>query len=296
MRHLLLAILLTGCVDYGFTPADDDPPLPVDTSVPDDVQPESALVVMPDQIDFGEVSWDESVSAVLTLQNVGVVPLDLTGVVLEGQSDAFALGPPGATSLPPGQSTEAVITYTPGGTDEHEDAVLVSSTASVDPTWTVPLSGQGFRDEWDVNMQITADDQWTGTLDGDPIGGSGQNAWSTSDVLQFTLGSGEHVIAVHAQDVGRVIAGFLAVVRVDGEPIAYTGDGAWSVSMTPPLPGWQLPGFDDNSWATPGTCANPSPWGGQPTSLTDDGADWVWHTTNCQSLGEAWFRLSFTLE
>jgi len=145
-------------------------------------------------------------------------------------------------------------------------------------------------------MQITADDQWTGTLDGEPIGGSGQNAWSTSDVLQFTLGSGEHVIAVHAEDVARVISGFLAVVRVDGEPIAFTGDGAWAVSVTAPAPGWELPGFDDSTWATPGICSNASPWGGRPTALTDDGAEWVWHSTNCGSLGEAWFRLSFVLE
>ncbi len=292
----LLPLLLSACVDYGFSPGTEPGVEPLDTSITDTGIPQSILVVSPERVDFGEVELGDSASAVVTLRNEGSIPLDLTDIDLISDGTPFTVGPASDGELAPDDVAEVVVTYSPVQGIEHESSVVVESTATVDPSWRVPLTGNGLRTQFDVDMQLTADDSWSATLDGDPIGGTNQNAWSSADVLVFDLERGEHVVAVHAWDVARVIAGFMAVVRVDGEPIAVSGGSGWTVSTVAPATGWDVPGFDDSAWAVPNLCADPSAWGNRPTSLTDDGAEWVWHDANCRSLGEAWFRLSFTLE
>jgi hypothetical protein len=293
---LLLPLFLSACVDYGFSPSSQPEPEPLDTSVIDTGTPQSILVVSPERVDFGEVELGESQSAIVMLRNNGSVSLDLTDIDLVADGTPFTVGPATDLELSPDEVAEVVVTYAPVEGIDHENAIAVESTATVDPNWRVPLTGSGLRTEFAVDMQLTADDSWSATLDGDPIGGTNQNLWTYADVLVFDLDRGDHVVAVHAWDVARVISGVMAVVRVDGEPIAASGGSGWSVSTTAPPAGWDLPGFDDSSWGTPYLCSDPSPWGNRPTSLTDDGAEWVWHDANCRSLGEGWYRLSFTLE
>ncbi len=293
---LLLPLFLSACVDYGFSQGPEPETEPLDTSLLDTGIAQSILVVSPARVDFGEVELGDSESAIVTLRNEGSIPLDLTDIELSADGTPFTVGPATDLELAPDEVAEVVVTYSPVQGIEHEVHVVVESTATVDPSWRVPLIGTGLRTEFAVDMQLTADDSWTATLDGDPIGGTNQNAWSSADVLVFDLERGDHVVAVHAWDVARVIAGFMAVVRVDGEPIAVSGGSGWSVTTSPPPAGWDVPGFDDSAWSVPSLCTNPAAWGGRPTSLTNDGAEWVWHDANCRSLGEAWFRLSFTLE
>lgn len=293
---LLLSLCLSACVDYGFSPGAEVPDEPLDTSVVDTGVVQSILAVSPARVDFGEVELGDTESAIVTLRNEGSVSLDLTDIRIVSDGTPFTVGPATDVELGPEEAAEFVVTYAPFEGIDHESSVVVESTATVDPYWQVPVTGSGLRTEFAVDMQLTADDSWSATLDGDPIGGTNQNAWSSADVLVFDLERGDHVVAVHAWDVARVIAGFMAVVRVDGEPIAVSGGSGWTVSTSQPPVGWDVPGFDDSGWGIPSLCADPSPWGNRPVSLTEDGAQWVWHDANCRSLGEAWYRLSFTLE
>ena len=296
MRRSLLLLLLIGCSDYDLKGRSDDVEEPLDTAILDMETHASVLLVEPDGIDFGVVNLDESESAVVTLSNVGDIPLDLIAISIAPEGMPFTVGPPGLLELAPNQSTEVVVTYAPVQAGDHVSTVLVDSDATLDPDWEIPLMGTGFRTHYAVDMQLTADDSWTATLDGEPISGSNQNLWSSSDVLVFDLDPGEHVIAVYAWDVARVIAGFMGVVRVDGEPIAVTGDGNWHVTTVEPDPSWTQVGFDDSAWAIPQVCTAASAWGGRPTDLTGDGAQWVWHDANCRALGQGWYRLQFVLE
>lgn len=54
-------------------------------------------------------------------------------------------------------------------------------------------------------------------------------------------------------------------------------------------------GYDDSSWHIPEVCSNTSLWGSTPQPFYDLGAQWIWWTSNCTDLGEAWLRLDFTV-
>lgn len=296
ISSVFVSILLVGCSESGFTAFPDEPVEPLDTSVELSEDAASELVVSPERVDFGEVELGETASAVLMLSNTGDLPLLLDGADIVADGTPFTVGPAGSLALEPGDATEVVVTYAPLVGEDHESAVRVTSDATVDPNWTVPLTGTGLRTEWLIEIQMSADDEWSGTIDGDPIGGGNQGLWTRSDVMQFPLDRGEHVIAIHAWDIARVISGFIGVVRVDGAPIAVTGGSGWTVSTVLPAPGWEVPGYDDSDWSTPGVCTDASPWDSRPTDLVNDGAQWVWTTSNCRGLGEGWFRLTFLLE
>lgn len=298
----LIWLLLTGCSDYGYTPAEAEPEAPLDTAVEAPVEePISVLVVSPSFVDFGEVELGSEHSAVVSLENAGDLALSVASLALEGEEGPFTIGPPSSWTLEPGARTEVVVTYAPSEAGLHEDALDVLSDAIVDGTAQVALSGEALTppEPHDIVVQLTGDDSWAGTLDGEPIGGPNQDAWSSTDVLELgDLEPGEHVLAVHVWDVGRSVAGFLAAVHDGDEVLALSGSGAFAATGTQPAAGWELPGFDDSAWGSDITCTAVSAvaWANRPVDLTATGAAWSWTSDNCRSLGEAWFRLSFTLE
>jgi hypothetical protein len=145
-----------------------------------------------------------------------------------------------------------------------------------------------------VTITLTADDAWSGYLDGAELVGSAQTDWAQTDTFERTLGPGAHVLAIHGYDWAGVIAGVLGTVAVDGVTTWWTGDGNWRMSPTEE-PGWEAPDFDASTWGSAVSCADDSPWGGQPSNLRSAGADWIWWTEDCTALGQAWFRLEFVL-
>ncbi|HMV66297.1 MAG TPA: hypothetical protein PKA64_05565 [Myxococcota bacterium] len=131
--------------------------------------------------------------------------------------------------------------------------------------------GDGLIDEdcdYRVKTTMTADDKFELFYDG-AYAGYG-NAWNTAYTFGFPATGGYHYLAVHAADVGRVVAGFHAATWVDGGLVSLTGDGTWLGSASNPGPGWET--------STVGMVP-PNPvgftWPG-PTSLTSLGGDWVW--------------------
>jgi hypothetical protein len=157
-----------------------------------------------------------------------------------------------------------------------------------------------------VEVTLSADDVWWGYFDGVAFGGTNKQNWSTTDTLTFTADSGCHSIAVQVNDIGRVINGFIAEVKVDGVLVSQTGDGTWLATGTYPGAGWEDTSFDTTGWGTAQSCDVTTPWTwfghpvaplDYPTDLRPQGVEWVWDTSDCrQNLGQAWFRLDLQLD
>ena len=157
--------------------------------------------------------------------------------------------------------------------------------------------GDGIVDCREVNYTITieatGDDVWSGWIDGASMGTYA--GWNVVDTFTYTLNSGTHTFAAYAADTGAAIAGFLAVVKVNGVVTYRTAN--FKVSDPAPSGAWTSPTYNDSAWATPSACSGSqvsSFWGSQPSSLLSTGATWMWHT-NCQGLGDSYWRLTFTL-
>jgi hypothetical protein len=256
------------------------------------------LEIAPLTHDFGTLEIGQSAEVVLVVRNVGDAPAQLFDASYTTSSaDLVVLGELPAT-LGPSESAGVTVAYTPIDEVADEGTFAVHSDAPDTPTLAAQQYGTGVEPpptifDYTVDLELTADDEWEGWIDGAPIGsGSG---WSTVDAFSWTLQSGDHVVAVHAYDVARSIAGFIGQLSVDGVVVSQTGDGSWVHVGSAPGATWMDLTYDDSAWTTPAVCSNTSPWGGRPTSLISAGADWVWWSSNCQALGETWFRLEFTL-
>jgi len=144
-----------------------------------------------------------------------------------------------------------------------------------------------------VHIEATGDDVWYGWLDGGSIGEF--HGWNQTTQLDYTVESGHHVVATQVEDTGACIVGFMAQIKVDGAVISTTGDGSWRATASDPGTGWQDLGFDSSSWNNARSCEDTGPWGEEPASLRQSGAEWVWPYRDCKSIGTGWFRFHFHL-
>ncbi len=144
-----------------------------------------------------------------------------------------------------------------------------------------------------LNIEATGDDVWYGWLDGGSIGEF--HGWNQTNQMDYTLESGHHVVAARIEDTGACIVGFMAQLKVDGNVISVTGDGSWRATASDPGGGWQELGFDSSSWNNARSCQNTTPWGEEPSSLRQSGAEWIWPYRDCESIGTGWFRFHFYL-
>lgn len=148
-----------------------------------------------------------------------------------------------------------------------------------------------------VRFGLAADDVWTAWIAGQELGPVEQwweTSWNTVE-----LDCGEHVLAVYATDAHQAISGFIAQVEVEGRIVAQTGDGTWKVyDGDPGGNDWKDPAYDDRAWGDGQPCevgAATGWWGSSPADLTGAGAWWLW-PRDCLALGDAAFRLRFTVE
>ena len=130
MRRLVAAMgigLVGGCVEYNVNGAKEDVPGP-------------SIYVDPDIVSFGAVDLGVEQAAVVTIDNIGGDTLTLDSLdLLSG--DAFTLNTDStASSLEPGEQTEAIITYTPW-TVADVGSLSVKSNDPEQPVVTVPVSG-----------------------------------------------------------------------------------------------------------------------------------------------------------
>lgn len=148
-----------------------------------------------------------------------------------------------------------------------------------------------------VRVGVTADDWWEGWLGGQHFGE--QEHWWETTWTDFELECGDHVLAIYATDLHQAISGFIGQVEIDGEIVAQTGDGQFKV-YDGRLEGreWRQFEYDDSAWTTGEPCDVSSAtgwWGYSPTDLTNAGAWWIW-SGECLELGDASFRLAFTVQ
>jgi hypothetical protein len=264
------------------------------------------LLVEPLSWDFGDVEVGDSSTLSVQVSNIGAGALQIDGAsytTVDGDLSVLDYGALAAIPmwLQPGESTQVQVGYSPTATGGDEGALQLSSNDPVNPLVVATQLGNGVGGDpcngltKSVELFITADDSWRGWIDGVSFSGPNQDAWNLFDTVTWELGCGDHALALYAKDTGMAISGVIAVIRVDGVVRFVSGPSNWTMTNVSPPSGWTDISFDDSSWTIPSVCSDLSPWGATPQPFYDQGAAWIWWTSDCRNLGEAWFRLNFTV-
>jgi alpha-L-rhamnosidase len=161
-------------------------------------------------------------------------------------------------------------------------------------------------------LVMTADDYYTGYLDGQQILSSPQvtDGWRTAEATDVTAQAqaavgGQLVLAAEVTNAGNVsinpggLLAHLVVVTGTGALLELFTDASWRITDAEPS-GWQLPGFDDSGWDPAAELAayGQGPWGAgvsvpQPDDPDLAGAAWVWapgSTANDGAAGTRYLR------
>jgi len=144
-----------------------------------------------------------------------------------------------------------------------------------------------------VNLMISANN-WEGWINGEYIGES--NSDNVSE-LDFDLTPGHHVLAIRTKDMSSKMNGMIASVELEGESYSVTGDGQWLTNDQLPYQGWGFASYDDSSWNVGQICKSYNLLDEQTHSLVEEGAERIWHSSNCKrSFDSSWFRLHIIIE
>ena len=103
---------------------------------------EPALQVAPGTVQFPEATVNETVTANVTVENVGTAPLTVRRVALD-DSEAFALVDGGITDsevIEPGTSREVTVSFTPAAERSYTGYLFVESDAPTEPDRTITLT------------------------------------------------------------------------------------------------------------------------------------------------------------
>ncbi|MDP2305008.1 MAG: choice-of-anchor D domain-containing protein [Pseudomonadota bacterium] len=286
---------------------DSDDPDEAQVSVPiSGVVPYGEILVEPATYDFGTVQVGSTATTTVTVSNVGAGLLTIdewTYAATDTDLGIIDAGDLGAlpAQLPPGASIDVVVQYAPSGDGGDEGSFSLSSNDPDRPSTGAQQFGngevydpcEGFTQT--VQVFLTADDAWRGWIDGAEFTAPNQNAWNQFDTLEWELACGDHALSLYATDTAAAIAGVIAVVTIEGTVRFVSGPSNWTMLDVTPPSGWTEPSFDDSAWYIPAVCANTSIWGTAPQPFYELGATWIWWNTDCQSLGEAWLRLNFSV-
>jgi hypothetical protein len=123
-------LALAGCIDNGFGKVEEKP-----------TGDQGELVADPEIVDFGVRSSGEPVSQVVVFTSVGEVPVTVSALDLTGSGAWSVTWASEETTLDPGASLEAVVTYTPASFDDP--AQLIARNDGIEPSVIVPLLGAG---------------------------------------------------------------------------------------------------------------------------------------------------------
>lgn len=267
--------------------------------------PSGDIEITPSTHDFGTLDVGESDSVVLTVRNVGDGALTVSDWDFGATDGDLRVLDAGALSaLParfePGASAEVLVEYAPSGSGGDEGSITVWSDDPDEPTTGAQVYGSGADDPCEgltqtVRLMLTADDAWRGWMDGVEFVGPNQNNWSAADEFTWEMACGDHALALYATDTALAVSGVIAVVWVEDTVRFVSGPSNWTMLDVAPSGAWTSPSYDDSSWHIPQVCADTSLWGSYPQPFYDQGARWIWWTSDCRDLGEAWFRLNFTV-
>jgi len=302
--------IVVSCTPTGSGPADatlhilsDDPTTP-DAAVALTARlREPDLALDPTSVDLGSLDFGDSATAVVTVTNNGDADLHVSGWSFAPSDPGLSLlfagaFDTGAGTLLPHATTTLTFSWAPTSYGCAEGTLLLASDDPDSPELALPVTACGPGDAGDhrVELELTGDDGWEAWIDGDPFTAANYGTWSSADHLEWPLGPGEHVLAVHGYDYYGGLAGFQAALWVDGELRTATGDGTWRQVSAAPDADWLDATYDDSAWSPEIVCADPSGWGNPDLDdLPAAGAKWVWWTSDCAALGSAWLRYRFTL-
>ncbi len=283
----------------------DDPDDPVVQVELTGVMTGGDLQITPASYDFGTLMVGESATMTIDVANVGVGPITISDWSYDAaDADLLVIDAGGLATMPAvldaGASTSVVVEYAPSTEGGDEGGLTVSSNDPDSPVIVVTQNGMGEADPCNgysqhVTILLTADDAWEGWLDGVSFSGPNQNAWNAFDTLSWDLPCGDHTMALFATDVAHAVSGVIAVVWINGVARYVSGPTDWTMYDQRPPAGWQDVTFDDSAWYIPQVCSSSVAWGASPQPFYDQGAQWIWWTPSCSSLGEAWFRLNFNV-
>ncbi len=234
--RLLVCLGGVACSEYDFHGKD------APTQGESDEETAPALRVSPPAVDLGEVERGSTASAVVTLENVGTAPLDITDLVLASGVE-WSMTHDAIGTLEAGESTDVALTFGPAGAGGWADTLTVRATDPRAPTTDVPLwaevgeAGPGILSltptEWDFGVlgvgesgtaRFVAENLGASPLLIDDIGFSANSAEmqldpATTPGLPFTLGPADSFeLWVHYNPVdGSADEGALRVHSTDGQ-------------------------------------------------------------------------------
>ncbi|MCB9791994.1 MAG: choice-of-anchor D domain-containing protein [Alphaproteobacteria bacterium] len=151
MRHrsALLLLPLFGCgTEYVVDKHDDGLGRPEDDLVPD-------IEVDPGEIHFGALAAGEgsSLAELVTVWNVGDGPLHVYDLELSDAEAPFTVGAIGSVRVPPGQSTQFIVTFAPTTASFSRASVRITTDDPDEPVSEVLLQGSGVAPVIDVTPQ-----------------------------------------------------------------------------------------------------------------------------------------------
>ncbi|KAJ6558052.1 hypothetical protein B0H19DRAFT_1261613 [Mycena capillaripes] len=158
-------------------------------------------------------------------------------------------------------------------------------------------------------IELTAVDNFTLFVNGQPIGASGAGDWKSAQLLRAALNTSVNTFSVLVANSGKSDApppGLLAAIQVsysDSTNATFPSDSSWLAATKIP-PKFPMP--SNLSSFTPAAVAAPygsGPWGQNislpspdPTPLTLNGSNWIWSTANASKaadVGSVGFRKPF---
>ena len=118
-----------------------------------------------------------------------------------------------------------------------------------------------------ATMELAVDDSFELRVNGQKAGQGADWRTPVKVDLASMLKAGSNTLAIAARNAGSgsTPAGMIGALRlefVEGEPLTILTDGEWR-SFSESKEGWDLPGFDDDSWAKAQVlgASNMAPWG-----------------------------------
>ena len=146
-KSLLLLLALSpfvACNEYGIVEDPDN----IGT-IKDGLEPD--ILVTPISVNFGRIDAENSVTEVISVQNVGEGDLHILDVQLDSPSNVYDIGAIGSILVPPDGTTSFTITFDPVTAQQESSNILIDSDDPDEPTTAVHLLGEGVAPIIDVS-------------------------------------------------------------------------------------------------------------------------------------------------
>ena len=146
-KSLLLLLALSpfvACNEYGIVEDPDN----IGT-IKDGLEPD--ILVTPISVNFGRIDAENSVTEVISVQNVGEGDLHILDVQLDSPSNVYDIGAIGSILVPPDGTTSFTITFDPVTAQQESSNILIDSDDPDEPTTAVQLLGEGVAPIIDVS-------------------------------------------------------------------------------------------------------------------------------------------------